>query len=389
MTVTTQLWPPINPPMDRRVWNARTARKVPGVGRALSIYSLIAAMPMDAYRGPDPLPRPRLLDQPDPTELGGAPLFIRDHVQDYLFHGNAMHLVTARDQYGWPLAVRYFPAEHWSIICDPLGGNRQYYLFGQEVPTGDVIHCRRGTDPWLPARGIGVLEEYLGTFDRAAKQEKYEDDALTHGGVPTVAVIAPQKNLTQEQADAAGEAWDEMFDERRPGIFPSGTQVLPLSWSPSDQQLTDARKLTLTDIANAFNLDSYWLGAPTTSHTYRTAGPMFVQLNRVSLLSVYTDLQEVWGRGWLPRGQVLRFDQKAITADDLAASMPWLVQAVTSGIWSDAEARVYLGMAPDAPGRRLPGPVTTGEGPVDDPQEIGAGPNDQSGDQQGSDQEGE
>lgn len=354
------LWPPLSSsePMARQVWNARTARRVPGVGRALAIYGLIGSMPMCAYRGPDPLPMPRLLDQPDPTEDGGPPLFIRDHVTDYLLHGNAMHVITARDQYGWPLAVRYIPAELWTLTCDPLGGNRQYWVAGTEVPPEDVIHVRRGTDPYCPARGIGAIEEYLGTFDRAAKQEQYENDSLTHGAVPSAAIIAPQANLTQTQADDAGAMWDQMFQVRRPGVFPKGTVVQPLSWSPSDQKLNEARQLTLTDVANAFNLDNYWLGAPSSSHTYKSAGPLFDSLNRISLLPVYTDLQEVWGRRWLPRGQRIRFDQKAITADDLANTIPWMVPAVNNGIWSVAEARTYMGMAPDNPDlERAPQPV--------------------------------
>ena len=89
---------------------------------------------------------------------------------------------------------------------------------------------------------------------------------------------------------------------REPAILPNGTQVIPLAWSPSDTQLIEARQVSLLDVANMFNLDGYWLGAPVAGMTYRTAGPQYQQILRTSLEPVLSDFEDVWSFDWLPRG---------------------------------------------------------------------------------------
>jgi phage portal protein BeeE len=371
LTVQTipQLWPPQIPgrgTIGRQVWNAAGVRRIPAVGRALGIYGLIACMPMDVYSGVRPQPRPRLLDQPDLSDDGGAAAFIRSHVSDYLLHGNACHYVTSYGADGYPLTCRWFPAERWTILADELGQDREYYLNGKPVPRARVVHVKRGADPWQPARGVGVVESYLATFDKAARQDYYETSLLGDAGVPSVAIIAPNERITQEDADAAGSAWDDAFagGRRVPGLFPKGTQVVPLGWSPSDQELTEARKMSLTDVANAFDLDGYWLGAPSSSHTYRSVGPMFLALLRTSLLPVVTDLETVWSNRWLPRGRRIRMDTTKITADDLSTAVSTAARAVGAQLWAESEARVYLGMDPDKPGP--PTPPAPPPAPADD-----------------------
>ena len=53
---------------------------------------------------------------------------------------------------------------------------------------------------------------------------------------------------------------------REPVFLPNGTAVIPLAWSPTDTQLAEARHMSLLDVANMFNLDGYWLGAPVAGH---------------------------------------------------------------------------------------------------------------------------
>src|SRR6202042_2556558 len=133
--------------------------------------------------------------------------------------------------------------------------------------------------------GIGVVEEHLDTLDRVAMEEEYERSTLAGSSVPSVAIITPQATLTQGVADEAKLSWQDKFSgpNREPAILPNGTQVVPLAWSPSDTQLTESRQMSLLDVANMFNLDGYWLGAPVAGMTYRTAGPQYQQIFRASL----------------------------------------------------------------------------------------------------------
>lgn len=346
-----QIWPPVIDPatLSRQVWDAVTAQQIPAVGRAQALYGgLISQCALDLYRGDLRQPRPDFLTTPDPNQKSLA-AFTRGHVDDYLVHGNALHLITLRDKAtARPRSVRWFPAEQWSI--DPtFPGNPDYYLNGRKVFREDVVHVQWGHAPGSPWRGWGIVERYLETLNRAGLEEQAESTALSGGSVPSVAVITPQKNPTQTELDDAAEQWEKRYGgpQRRPGIFPNGTQVIPLGFSPQAQEATLARQMTLVDVANLLNLDSYWLGAPGSSHTYRSPGPMFLTLQRTSLEPVMSDLEQVWSLAWTPPGERVLFDRVQLTRDDFGTSVTTLVAAVKGGLMSKEEARIYLGWSPE------------------------------------------
>lgn len=372
MTLSSQLWPPLVDPstLTWQINGSSSVRGLPGVGRALSLYGgLIGQMLIDQVKVDQILrPRPRILQQPDPdtTRIN----FVGGSVEEWFLDGNTASLVTARDSRGAPGSVKWFPAWAWGV---PLNEPDSYYLHGAKVDARDVIHVKRGSDPMNPRRGIGVVEQHVNSLERAGLQEEYERKTLKEGGVPSVAVIAPQKDLTQKEVDDAGDAWAEKFygPGRRAGIFPNGTKVETLSWSPSDQQLVLARQLTLTDLANIFNLDSYYLGAPASSHTYRTPGVMFVTMLRISLEPVLAEFEDAWGRAFLPWGSDLRFDRTQLTRDDMASMITMFVQAIREGIVTVDEARVYMGLTPfgtpEATTPRIPSTATAPQEDVPEP----------------------
>lgn len=376
----SQIWPPlISEPrtLTRQIFDGSTAAGIPAIGKALGLYGLIGGLDLQAWRSSTQLPTPRLLQQPD-VEEHGSTWFVQQHLNDWLLHGNACHLVTARDATGAAAAVRWFPAHMWTVTQGPLGEDRTYYLSGRKIPREDVVHVKRGHDPaaW-GARGVGIVQQHLATLDRAALQEAAETGALQSGGMPSVAVIAPQQNLTQEEMDEAGDAWHEGFGGpvRRPGIFPKGTEIIPLSWSATDAEMVEARKMSLIDVANVCNLDPYWLGSPGSSHNYKSPGPMFLVLLRTAFEPVLSLFEDAWSDAWLPRGQRVRFDRDELTRDDMESTVNMLAKA-TKGeqLLTLEEARIYMGRDPNVtmPARAVTPALqqqTTEDDPSDDEQD--------------------
>lgn len=347
-----QIWPPVVDPatLSRQVWDASTARSLPGMGRALQLYGgLISQCPLDKYRGDEPIrPRPAALKLPD-VNLRARSTYVRVHVEDYLLHGNALHLITMRTSTGEMRGTRWFPAHMWQA-ADPAtteDGGVDYYLNGRKVNRADVVHVQRGAAEGAPWRGVGVVEEHLKTLNRAGLEEAAEAKNLTGGGVPSVAIIAPQSTLDEDEAEGAKDKWEEKFEGpgRRPALLPNGTQVVPLSWSPVDAQMIEARKMSLVDLANVLNLDPYWLGGQGSSLTYRSPGPMFLTLLRTSLEPVMADLESVWSMLWLPPiGQTISFDRLALTRDDWTTEVTTGIAAVNGGLMTREEWRIRQGM---------------------------------------------
>lgn len=349
-----QIWPPVVDPatLTRQVWDSVTAQALPAVGRAMALYGgLISQCDLDEYDGPVPrTPRPRLLQMPD-LNLESLALFIQVHVEDYLVHGNALHLVASRDRRtGLPAVTRWFPAAEWGIDVSNGRGYPDYYLNGRKVARReDVVHVRWGAAPGEPHRGWGIVERYLNTLNRAGLEEAAESANLTKGGVPSVAVIAPQKNLTEDELDDAADAWEAKYagPGRKAGIFPNGTVVQPLAFSPQAQEATLARQMTLVDMANLLNLDPYWVGGQSSSHTYKSPGPMFLVMQRTALEPVMRNFEQVWGLKWTPMERKLRFDRNQLTRDDFASSIASVKMAVEAGLLTREEGRIYLGLAPE------------------------------------------
>jgi len=358
-----QLFPPVVQPrtLTRQVWDAQTARSLPGVARALGIYELVMQCALRQMRGSQLLPSTSFLVQPDPDLA--LPNFIRMHVDDYWLHGNAAHLVTARDSDGLPAACRWYPAQDWWVGPDHELGGPAYWLRGRRVRRReDVVHVQRGADPVNPWRGVGVVEQHVRSLNRAGLQEEAESANLRERGMPAVAIITPMFEPDEKDMDAAADKWAEKFagPEPRPAFLPKDSEVVPLSWNPDQSQMAQARELTLKDTANMWNLDGYWIGASTSSHTYRSPGPMFLVLLRISLNPMMVVFEDIWSRHWLPRGRRVELDRSVLTSDDVN-TMINAFRLDAGRLFPDPdEARAYMGFPPltdDQKAMWLPGAV--------------------------------
>lgn len=379
----SQLWPPVEPRfLTRQVWDSQTARSIPALGRALGIYTIPAQCDLLHVRRPAPRggqlvdgPPPRILQRPDPDMA--LPTYLAAHFEDWLLHGNACHLITSRNAEGYPATTAFFPAHAWGIQEDPDTAQPIYTLNGRQVPRRDVVHTRRGVDPRFRHRGIGVVEQYLETLNRAGLQSAAESANLTNRGMPSVVVIKPNSEHDPVKDDQVAQKWAERFAgaEPKPGIFPKGTEVKPLSWNPSDQQLVQARGMTVKDIANLTNLDGYWLGAEGSSHTYRSPQPMFLTLLRTTLNNMLRVFEDDWSFAWMPYGRGVQVDRLEMLRDDLQTMVNTFARGRDAGLFPDVnEARTYMGFRelsedelPQVPPQLQQDPDPEEEPPTDEP----------------------
>lgn len=365
-------WQPMTPEL---------AKSLPGIARGMQlICGMGMQMPMDDYRGIDPLPRPRLLEQPDPDQ--SRAWFVGLSWEDYLLNGNAVQFVTSRNSEGLPATTAWLPAS-WVWVGPDPDDNRQpsYWVSGVQLPREQVIHVKRGSDRTNPFRGVGVVEQHLEALGTVRDQMAYEREVLQGAAVPSVAIITPNPELSTDEADEAKTMWLEKYagPVRKPAVLPAGTSVVPLAWSPADSELIEARKLSLIDQANILNLDGYWLGAESGSHTYKSPGPMYLNLLRQTVGPIAEVFEDVWSAAWLPRGRRVRFDRKPVLADDLETTVRTMVMAIRGNppLLSVEEARTFMGLTPQFPtsssSTSITSPVATVEAPPAEPVDPGEG----------------
>lgn len=339
------------------------AKALPAVGRVLGLIAgMIKQMPLENFDGTRYGPKPRLLQQPDP-DVGRA-WWVAVQIEDYLLNGNAVHIVTSRNSDGYPLSTSWVPAEWVSITWNQDRRGVSYWVGGQLLDADSVIHVRRGADRACPYRGVGLVEQHLEQLSKVDDQDRYERKVLQGSSVPSVAVITPNAEVSQEEADLAKKNWVEKYSGpvREPAILPQGTQVIPLAWSPHDSEMAEARKLGLQDVANMANLDGWWVGAPAGSFQYKSPGPMYLNLLRQTINPILEDFEGEWSPKWLPRGRLVRFDRTAVLKDDMQTMVDTADKAVRAKLWTKEEARTYLGYSGDVPAELEGDPVARGLG---------------------------
>lgn len=350
-------WPNVDGPVPM---SPERARALPSVGRVIGLISgLLKQMPLDAFQGETRLPRPRLLAQPDPEVA--LPWWIEQHATDYLLNGNAIGVVTSRSAAtNWPLSVAWIPAEWVAITWAPDRRGIEYWVGGEELNPADVIHVRRGADRWCPYRGVGIVEQHFQQLGKVDAQDAYERGVLNNAAVPSVVITVPTADVTQTVVDQARAGWIEKYGgaNREPAVLPAGTTVTPLAWSPNDAQMVEARRMSLTDVANLANLDGFWLGAPAGgSLTYKSPAPMYLNLIRQTIAPILLDFEGTWSGSLVPRGQTVRADRTVVLRDDMQTMVATAAQAVKERLWTVAEARGWLGMPADVPEELLAAPV--------------------------------
>jgi hypothetical protein len=313
------------------------------------------------------------------------PLFLVDAtrtvmllITDYLLCGNGIVEPVGA---GWPPPrIDVLPAE----LCNAEGGpyaldpdRVRYGGRALDLRTREALIVRRGRHPNVTWRGWGVIEQHTGELGEVAQTGSYLSDSTTEAAVPSIAVITPDPYLGQGSVDEARARWDALFGgRRRPGIFPKGTEVHTLSWSPTDASLAELRQLDVADVARMFGLPPEMIGGPTggglqyanlessETRTLRTAVEPIMQVVEDAL----SDL--------LPPGRRVRFDRAALSRGTLAESAEAIDVLVRAGV--PVEHAMTLAGLPQPPGgwpepEPVPPPLAdpaADPAAVDDPAEV-------------------
>lgn len=302
----------------------KNGMSVPGAWRAsLLISGLLAGTPWNAFRRPtgdDPAPRqvepmPALLEQPAPPDTRFATL--RSMALDYLWEGNGIAVIAARDRRGTPTAIVPLPASSvWVRRVDernyPLPVGTIEYLIGDLSFTADeVLHIK---GPCAPGelRGMGVLETHLPTI-RASEQ--LSADAHATKGVPTGVLKSENPDLTAPEALALKNAWLSSQATRSVAVLNATTSFEALAWNPQESQLIEARKFTLTEWELIFGLPVGWLGGQTSSRTYSNIEQDAINLVKFTMADHFSAFKETLTQCF-PRGMFVEPDLDALLASD-------------------------------------------------------------------------
>lgn len=331
------------------------AMSVPAVWRSVTLLaSLIGGLPLHGYVeqlvGPPVRmnPTPPLLEDPSPPM---TPIdVVSTLVFDLLMDGNAIALVASRDPIsGWPTALTPVNA---SAVSVAIGAHGQivYKMGGDLYGVDEILHVRGVRTPGS-LRGMGLLEAASGTFNLASEQISQARGVSQHG-VPTGLLKADDPSLTPQDMANAKAAWMEAQRHRTVAWLSSSVTFTPLSWTPAESQLVEARKMSTSDIALLFGLPGSFLNVESGSLTYSNVGMDGLSLLKFTVDQHLVRLEQELTRH-LPRGVFARFNRDAILATDTASRYAAHSVALLAGFLTIDEVRAIedLPPLPQAAGR--------------------------------------
>ncbi len=232
----------------------KEALSVPAVARSRNLIAgTLGALPMHLHDDARRVIASPLLDCPEGT-IPRSVTMTRTF-EDMLFDGVAWWLVTVTDGDGYPKrVVRLDP----SVVQEQDDG--RVYVDGRLVPDSKLIRFD-SPNPALLAQGARTIRTSLKLEQAAAR---YADEPLPLGYFSPVEGVDPEP----DEVDEALSAWATARNSRATGYVGAALVYRPLSWSPEQLQLADARQHAVLEIARCTGIDPEELGVSTTSRSY-------------------------------------------------------------------------------------------------------------------------
>ena len=267
------------------VVNATTAMRVSAVFRCVNLIAgAIASLPLPIYQrtetGRERAEHPYwwLLNE-QPTARFSAAAFWEFTVAQMLLRGDGLAYIV-RDRAGRALGL--IPLQRTQVLIERAGSRLRYLVndvdedgktkyFGADQD--DMLHfpgcgfdgvSSMSVIGWAARQSIGIAikaDEFAGTFFGSGAHIQY-------------AVKAPG-TMTEEQQKLFREAWVAKYGSGQgvskvPLILTEGLDVKELSMTAEDAQLLESRRFQVEDIARAFGVPPFMLGANEKSTSWGT-----------------------------------------------------------------------------------------------------------------------
>ena len=334
----------------------QNATSIPAVARATSlIVDTLAALPWKVYRGTDQLPTPDWIADPQALRIDGrvvddsapavgdrwSPMdFWTQWLTSALWFGDGYVYAPLRATDGSPKPPMW--------VIHPLDVTLKagrFFIEDYELPPTSVIHLR-GLEPIVDGHGSGVLSRFVAQLGYSTTIRDYAAGVF-QSGVPAGYLKVTKDGLAQEKADELKAKWLAAHgnSQRSIAVLNSTTEFHPLTFSPVDAALVDVMAADLNELANAFGIPGYLLGAPTDANTYANVESRRIDLATFTYLPWSARIEAVLDAQF-PRGVSVKVALDALLRADSKSRAETLTLYTEKGVMTIDEARALLDLPP-------------------------------------------
>lgn len=298
------------------------ALQIPTISRARDlITSLVSSLPLREYARTwevdewveREVPGSPWLFRPDPAV--SRQFFLANLADDLFFHGKAYAAITSRyaptggSAVGFPASFTWLPAADITTENDDMGQvfgpAKDIYFNGELLEPENVVQFLGATPGilWTARRIIAIAERLDQSSLRFARNE------IPAGYLQQTPGTEP---MNGEELQELVDVWTTLRSGDGGAIGALNNSV---SWhefdaDPSKLQLVEARRHTMTELANACGIPQFLVGADAgTSMTYTNAQESQVVLYRYAALPIIRAIEETLsGDKIIPRGRIIKLD---------------------------------------------------------------------------------
>lgn len=275
-----------------------------------------------------------------------------------LLHGNA-YMLKSRDGRG--IVTRLFPLDPRRVtpmitpegdVYYSLGGSDLARIpAGMMVPASEIIHDR-GVTLWHPLIGVSPivacgLSATQGRRIQANSSQFFENMSRPSGMLSGPGVI---DDITAARLKKEWEANYSGSNIGRLAVLGDGLTYSPMTIAPEAAQLIDQLKWTVEDVARAFAMPLYKIGAgtvPTAGNVEELEGQYYSGCLQINIESIELGLTEGLGLGsGMTAGYEVELCLDGLLRMDSATQIEMLVAASGGAYMKPNEARAKQNLPP-------------------------------------------
>lgn len=288
----------------------------------------------------------------EPNENMTRFTFFKTMMISVLLKGNAYAYIE-RDRKGAVSQLIYLPADNVTIefVRDGEGILRKRYRVSgwkNLVEPQDMIHILNFSDNGVV--GVSTLSHAAQTLGIATRAEEHSANFFNNGGSVTGILKVEGGRVTKAQKDEIYETWKERTSGPNGiAIIEGNMSYQPISISPKDSQLIEARAFQVIEICRMFNVNPV-KAFDLSKSSYSTVEATQLQYLTDTVLPIITNFEQEFTRKLiLPNersSMVIEFDTSVILRTNKEAEAAYLRDMTYIGAITPNEIRKHTNLPP-------------------------------------------
>lgn len=288
----------------------------------------------------------------EPNENMTRFTFFKTMMISVLLRGNAYAYIE-RDGKGQVSQLVYLPADNVTIefVRDGNGILRKRYRvsgFKRLVEPQDIIHVLNFSDNGVI--GVSTLSHAAQTLGIATSAEEHSAAFFENGGSTTGVLKVEGGRLSKSQKDDIYKTWAERTSGPNGiAIIEGNMSYQPISISPKDSQLIEARAFQVIEICRMFNVNPV-KAFDLSKSSYSTVEATQLQYLTDTVLPIITNFEQEFTRKLiLPyerNSMVIEFDTSVILRTNKEAEAAYLRDMTYIGAITPNEIRKHTNLPP-------------------------------------------